>query len=159
MNQQLLNALLQPDLSALKRLIEASADLNDRDDTGRTVLMHAAIDGTSEVVQLLLDSGALPNLQDESGFTALHFAAQNYCLEAARLLLLGGANVDICDEFGNTPLFKAVYGSKGRGEIIVMLLEAGADPSRKNLSGVSPAELAQRIANYDVRQFLSKPSG
>jgi uncharacterized protein len=159
MNQQLLNAVLQPDLSALKRLIQAEVDLNDRDDTGRTVLMHAVIDGISETVQLLLESGALPNLQDKSGFTALHFAAQNYCIEAARLLLQGGANVDVCDDFGNTPLGKAVYGSKGRGEMILMLLEAGADPLRKNLSGVSPAELAQRIANYDVRQFLSKSSG
>lgn len=48
-----------------------------------------------------------------------------------------------------------MFPSRGRGEIIKLLLEYGADKDRVNNHGVSPYALAQTIANYDVRQFFS----
>jgi uncharacterized protein len=42
----------------------------------------------------------------------------------------------------------------GKGEMIRLLLDAGADRNLKNSSGVSPLELAATIGNYDVRQLF-----
>jgi uncharacterized protein len=58
------------------------------------------------------------------------------------------------DRHGNTPLFRAVFESNGRGEIVKMLRAAGANPERENIHGVSPAQLARTIANYDVAQYF-----
>jgi ankyrin repeat protein len=52
------------------------------------------------------------------------------------------------------PLSHAVFESRGRGEMIRLLLSFGADKALKNKHGVSPENLARTIANYDVSIFL-----
>ena len=89
------------------------------------------------------------------GKTALHYAAGSFTLDAARELISAGACVDARDDHGNTPLFGATFDSRGRGEMIQLLREAGADPDVENLHGVSPRMLAHTIGNYDVRQFYA----
>lgn len=106
------------------------------------------------MVRLLIQSNAEVSAPDKSGWTPLHFAAQNHSPEIVQLLLGAGASVDAEDADGNTPLFRAVFESNGRGEIITLLLRAGADKYKKNNHGVSPADLAERIANYDVKRWL-----
>jgi hypothetical protein len=49
----------------------------------------------------------------------------------------------------------AVFNSKGRGELIVLLRERGADAEAVNRYGQSPLGLARLIANYDVRQYFA----
>lgn len=56
--------------------------------------------------------------------------------------------------FGNTPLFVAVFNSKGRGDLISLLRERGADPLKANKSGQTPAGLARLIGNYDVARLF-----
>lgn len=94
------------------------------------------------------------NTLDEQGFSLLHYCAQEFELQMAQILILAGADVNIKDHYGNTPLFKAVFNSQGKGEMITLLINAGADVNMKNNSGVSPKELAEKIANYDVKQFI-----
>ena len=125
----------------------------DRD--GRTVLHYAALENNSAEVQRLLEAGFAAGDADKSGWTPLHFAAQGHSAGAVTLLIAHGAPVDAQDSHGNTPLSKAVFNSNGRGELIQLLREAGADPHRKNNYGVSPLSLARTIANYDVRQFFN----
>jgi ankyrin repeat protein len=72
----------------------------------------------------------------------------------AEKLLRSGVVVDATDAHGNTPLFAATFDSKGRGDMIKLLLKAGADKNHRNKHGVSPASLASTIANYDVARFL-----
>ena len=84
----------------------------------------------------------------------VHFAAQEGHTEVARVLLRGGAAVDARDSFGNTPLWRAVFESRGRGDTIKVLLAAGANPDLPNESGVSPRQLAERIANLDVARCM-----
>jgi ankyrin repeat protein len=71
-----------------------------------------------------------------------------------KTLLAHGAVVDIQDAHGNTPLWRAVFESKNRGEVIEILLASGADKNLKNNYGISPLDLAGTIANYDAMQFL-----
>jgi ankyrin repeat protein len=61
---------------------------------------------------------------------------------------------NIEDRHGNTPLGRAVFNSRGRGELITALLKAGADRYHRNAYGKTPTELANTIANYNVAQFF-----
>jgi ankyrin repeat protein len=139
----------------LRKALADGADPYGRDGDGRTPLIHAAIDNRLEVANELLDSGVQVDAQDQLGNSALHYAAQGDHLEMARLLIdKGGANVDVVEIHGNTPLWRAVFNFRGRGELILALLKAGADQNRKNKHGKSPLDLADTIANYDIRQFF-----
>lgn len=148
-------AVARNDSKEAIRLLEAGFNPDTKDPDGRTALMHAVIDGKDELVQLLIARGSDVNIQDEQGFSALHFAAQDFRATAAMAILQAGARVDLRDKYGNTPLFRAVFNSRGRGEIIKLLLEHGADRNAKNNSGKSPLDLANTIGNYDVKQFFS----
>jgi ankyrin repeat protein len=121
---------------------------------GRTPLHYAALEADADRVRQLLDSGSIADAADDNGSTPLHFAAQSNAADAAGLLLEAGASVDARDSYGNTPLSKAVFHSRGFGEVIKLLRAKGADPHTKNNHGVSPLSLARTIANYDVRQFF-----
>jgi ankyrin repeat protein len=87
----------------------------------------------------------------------LHFAAQAQSQSAVQVLLAAGAVVDAVDGRGNTPLWRAVFNYRGDPATLRALLAAGADPKRGNAYGVSPQQLAGRIANYDVAAHL--PAG
>lgn len=95
------------------------------------------------------------SLPDREGRTPLHFAAQEQRADMVRLLLKAGAIVDAEDKHGNTPLWKAVFSSRGDGEVIGILRAGGADPNHANRDSTSPVGLARRIANYDVARFFA----
>lgn len=155
---QLLAAVFQDDLAAATRALIAGASVDERDRDQRTPLMHAAIEGRFHLSRLLLDHGADVNALDMNGECALHFAAREYQPAVVSLLLTAGAVVDTKDGDGNTPLSHAVFESRGRGDVIDLLLDGGASKSLKNRNGVSPLELAESIGNYDVCQFMRRRS-
>jgi uncharacterized protein len=122
---------------------------------GRSPLHYAAAEGNSLTLERLLGEGADPNSQDDDGWTPAHFAAQSNSAACLELLLRAGANLALTDTHGNTVLFRAVFASRGSGEIIRMLRAAGADAYAQNSSGISPLSLARTIANYNVAQFFA----
>lgn len=150
----LVAAVLSGDRDKMKVLLQAGESPAQADPLGRTALHHAVLNGRPDLVHDLLAAKANPDQADVRGWTPLHFAAQNQLVDVARALLEHGASVDAVDEHGNTPLFRAVFESRGRGEMITTLRQNGADEHRKNLHGVSPADLAKTIANFDVRRWL-----
>ncbi len=129
--------------------------MNDTELKKMTKTLHdAAQVNDVERVTELIAAGADVNAPGSQGFTPLHFAAQEPAVDAARLLLDAGATVDARDIHGNTPLFVAVYNSAGRGELIQLLREHGADPDVENNHAQTPRGLAGLIGNYDVKQFF-----
>lgn len=147
-------AAIGGDRGALRAIVGAGGSLNDSDADGRAALHHATINGDEQMVNDLLAAGANVDAADAMGWTALHFAASNHRVEIAKLLLRHHAQVDSVDTNGNTPLFRAVFESRGRGDMIVVLKAAGADATKRNRHGVSPADLASTISNYDIKQWL-----
>ena len=125
------------------------------DRAGRTPLHHAAVDGDRAAVEQLLRDGADPSARDDDNNTPLHFAAQGWHVEVADILIRAGAEVDAIDDHGNTPLCRAVFESRGRGDLIALLCASGADPLRTNQHGASPLSLARTISNFDVAQFFA----
>lgn len=150
----IIQAALINDISAISELLDRGATVDERDKDGRTPLMHATINTRLDIVRLLLNSGANPDIQDRSGWSALHFAAQARSGEIVELLVSYGATVDVADSHGNTPLFRAVFCYRDGGDAVSTLLRLGADRHRENKHGVSPAGLAHKVGNYDVRKFF-----
>jgi ankyrin repeat protein len=88
------------------------------------------------------------------GWTPLHFAADEQDAGAVGSLLAAGAWVDAPDEQGNTPLWQAVFTCRGDAAVLLLLVNAGADPDKDNLHGVSPRRLANWRVGSDVAAHL-----
>ena len=125
------------------------------DRAGRTSLHYAALENDVAEIMALLAAGVDVDAPDGRGFTPLHLACQQWAVDAGRALLVGGALVDSVNDFGNTPLFVAVFNSRGRGELIRMLRDRGADVLHANKAGQTPVELARLIGNFDVAQYFT----
>jgi uncharacterized protein len=147
-------AVMKRSLQDLTRAVVQGNPVDAPDREGRTALFYAVQAGDSETVAQLLRLGANVNAQDKRLETPLHCAARAYQPEVAALLLKSGAKVDSQDVHGNSPLSHAVFESRGRGQMIKLLISSGANEFLKNHHGVSPQELASSISNYDVKKFL-----
>ena len=75
----------------------------------------------------------------------------------ARHLLAVGAPVDPQDRFGRTPLWVALFNARdGDGEVVRVLLVAGADAGLENFSEISPRSLAETITTFDLMRFFGR---
>jgi uncharacterized protein len=133
------------DFMRVRELLHRGADVNARDEDGRTPLVSAVLGGSGGLLGLLLESGADVNAADREGWTALHFAAQEHEPEIARILVARGANVDAQDSDGSSVLWRAVFSSAGRPEIVQDLLQSGAKEDLPNHAGETPRQLAERL--------------
>ena len=150
-----IRAVHRQDYPTLEQLV-TNATVNLLDSSGRSVLSFVVNYGDVAMLQWLLTKGPALDQQDRNGWTALHFAAQAYTVEMAALLLAAGATVDVPDAYGNTPLWRAAFESRGRGAMLQLLFAHGANPDQPNDSGMTPRQLAENIANFDVKQFFAQ---
>lgn len=153
-NDSAIRTLMRAEGVRVARRAIAEGNVNELDKSKRSPLFYVVMHGEPGLVTELIARGANPNIRDVNGETPLHFAAREYRPEEATLLLAHAAIVDMQDEHGNTPLWRAVFNSRNRGEVIALLLAAGADKKLKNRHGVSPEELANTIASHNAAQFL-----
>jgi ankyrin repeat protein len=116
--------------------------------------MHAARKANLGIVQYLVEKGASLGLTDQQGDTALHHAARRDSEELVRYLIDRGSVVDARDRWGGTPLWVAVKYSKGKGEVIRLLLSKRADPHLKGALGKTPLELAREREDFDLLRFF-----
>lgn len=151
--KEIIGAFFVKDLeSILNWVSKETIHYVDRD--GRSLVFQAVLANWKEILERLLEYGPDLNLRDKLGYSALHYAAQNYVVDLAELLIEKGAEVDCRNNSGATPLFVAVADSKGRGGMIKLLLSKGADPKALNNSGNSPRSFANKIVNYNIKQFF-----
>lgn len=128
--------------------------INFIDSDNRSIIFHAVLADSIDFVSLLLESSPDLNIKDSRAWYPLHYAAQSYSPKVLDLLIRHGAMLEVKDDYGNTPLWRAVFTSNGRGNVIKSLLSNGANPHNANNSDITPYKLAYTIANYDVRQFF-----
>jgi len=153
LSRNVLEAIHQSNIENLSSLIDANS-IENSDKDGRTALLHAVLSKNLKVMKYLITLGCQINVSDKNGWSPLHYAAQSGNLEMAQILIDSKIQVDMVDHYGNTALGRAVFNSKGDGEMIKLLLKNGADPNLSNNAGISPLKLANTIANYDVKQFF-----
>lgn len=88
-------------------LLDSRADVNAKNDKGKTPMLEAVSNGHAEMVALLLSRGANLNVTDVDGETALYAAATKGNRGIALLLLDKGADPNVRTNAGNTPLYAA----------------------------------------------------
>jgi ankyrin repeat protein len=107
---------------SVRILLAAGANVTHRDATGIAALTVARAAGRADIEKLLREAGARESLEEE-----MHDAILEKDEASVRRLILAGADVNALDNDGyETPLMTALT-SKSL-EILLVLLEAGADP-------------------------------
>lgn len=154
------------DPAIAKALIEAGADVDARDDEGKSVLYYrAASPEALEVIDVLLAAGARPTQGCLRGVTPLHRAAGANAVAIARRLMESGAIVDALTNErnmfpGQSPLHHAA--KAGHVEMVRLLLDAGADGDRQDRGregytregGCAPIHLATEKGHLPVIELL-----
>jgi ankyrin repeat protein len=167
----LMTAASYGDLEVARVLIGAGAtiDARARPDSGGvpggTALMHAAVFGMTEVLDLLADAGGQPHgiesaaaigdISDwltpdtplQARIRALGFAADHQRLNVIDELIGHHTPVDAVDEmFGRQALRLAAQ--RGRPQSVQRLLSHGADPQLRDEHGHTALDLCQRGLRY-----------
>ena len=135
------------------KLLENGAELDMGDDTEKTALHYAVLNGHTNIVKILLEEGADSNLQDENGCSSLLLLRRNI-EQILPLLLEFGANLEIADYEGRTLLNLAAQTKEKN--FIKFLLDAGADINSQDAKGMTPLLSAAKAKNYEVVEFLLK---
>ena len=117
-----LDAVLAGRWEDAKKILSDGGDIDWRDRAGRSALFQAVLNKDRAGVEWLVGAGCDVSLKDKLGKTALHYAAQGYDAGLTEFLCSHGAIADARDEHGNTLLSVAVFESRGRGDVIAILL-------------------------------------
>ncbi|KHG01708.1 ankrd52 [Gossypium arboreum] len=128
-------------LEIMEILLNKGANVNVKNDGGRTALHYAASKGWLKIAELLISHGAV-------GCTPLHRAASTGKSALCELLIEEGAEVDATDRAGQTPLMSAVICQNK--EVALLLIRHGADVDIEDKEGYTVLGLA----STDFRSIL-----
>jgi uncharacterized protein len=182
----LITAASYGDVEVAHVLVDAGADLEARASVeaggvpGATALMHAAVFGMTDVLDLLVRAGARPHgiesaaaVGDVTGWLtadtplqarvrALTFAADHERMPVIDAVIAAGTPVDAVDEiYGRHALRLAAQ--NGRPRSVRRLLEHGADPNLRDEHGRTALDLCQpalrqhRSAGHDEVDAILRP--
>ncbi|KAL3531997.1 hypothetical protein ACH5RR_005518 [Cinchona calisaya] len=124
-----------------------NGSIDEAMEDGDTALHLTCLYGHLPCVQLLLERGACLEVKDEDGAIPLHDACAGGYTDIVQLII-NSANGPECvkrmlesvDVEGDTPLHHAARGE--HMDAIRLLLASGASPTRENIYGKTPSELA-----------------
>jgi ankyrin repeat protein len=122
-SEELLNASMGTNVVKIRELLAAGADVNYKNEYGRTALILAAGKGRTEILKLLLGFGAYINHVTNNKYTALILAANNGHTDTVQALLQAGADIRNVDNDGDTALSCARR--TGHHAIVSLLEQAG----------------------------------
>ncbi|KAH1064214.1 hypothetical protein J1N35_029201 [Gossypium stocksii] len=144
----ILSAASIGNLEITEILFSKGANVNVKNDGGRTALHYAASKGWLKIAELLISHGAKINSKDKVGCTPLHRAASTGKSALCELLIEEGAEVDATDRAGQTPLMSAVICQNK--EVALLLIRHGADVDIEDKEGYTVLGLASN----DFRTIL-----
>jgi ankyrin repeat protein len=133
LDSYLMEAAGEGDFMKINRLLNAGADIQIRDEAGRTALMLAASNGSIAACSVLLENKMDIDEKDFTGRTALMHAAMTNRIKVCELLLKNGANVNANSSSGWTPLMWAAW--KGHVHACAFLVANGADIYAEDIDG------------------------
>ena len=147
---QLGKAAARGDTASVVALIEAGADVNERDADGRTPVMAATRGNHVETVRALIDAEADVDIQDNRLDNPFLYAGAEGLLEIVQLTIDAGADPALTNRFGGTALIPA----SERGHVAVvreLLTNSDVDVDHVNNLGWTALLEAIVLGNGDAR--------
>lgn len=136
----LLLALKYPSLKVAEVLInDPQTTVETRNATDESPLMLAALKGLTDLCKQMIERDADVN---KPGWTPLHYAATGGNVPTIQLLLDNHAYIDAASPNGSTPLMMAAM--YGTDTAVKLLLDSGADPTLKNVQGLTAIDFANQ---------------
>jgi uncharacterized protein len=127
-------AAARGDAAEIKRLASAGADVNARDDNGRTPLHVATFLKNRDAITALVRAGADLNAFDKDLYDAVTIAAVADDVGTLRMLLrLGASARQVTSRYDGTALIAAAH--LGHDAVVKMLIAAGAPLDHVNNLG------------------------
>ncbi len=120
----LIGAVREGDVPAIRELIGKKADVNQARGDGMSPLHWAVDGGDPEIASVLIRAGANVNARSARGLTPLLLAAGASNEPVIRVLLQAGADPNLASAVGTTPLMRAA--AAGNVAAINALLDRGA---------------------------------
>jgi ankyrin repeat protein len=142
-DEELIEAADENDVSEVRRLLSVGADVNVKDGGGRTPLHWASTNGHVQVLKELVEHGADIEAKDRYGDTPLHKAAINDRLAVVNELLSPGDEIHANDSNGTTT---SILGKRKS--------RAGANTEAKTNEGDTPLHLASAHGHLAVAKAL-----
>lgn len=154
--KRLCKAAIAGDVKLIRKLLQAGAAVDFREENGYTSLMLALRHNHLEAYQALLAAGADIHAVGPRGNNILMLAAQYGTLPQVQYLVNQGADVNFQrqeeGDDGYTPLMGAAMA--GQQEIVQFLLEAGAQVEAKDREGKTAYDWARGLWNKEVARLL-----
>lgn len=120
MNADMIAAAERGDTETVLQLLTDGAEINARDDRGRTAIMAATHGNRVETVAALIRAGADINIRDNRLDNPFLYAGAEGLLDILRLAIDAGADTKLTNRFGGTALIPAC--ERGHVEIVNELL-------------------------------------
>lgn len=130
----LMRAALDGNTERVKELIHQGADINRRDDNGRTALMFAVINTHYETMKVLLEYGSDVNAKSNEGGTALMAAALAGDVRMVQALLDKGADLHarLPETNESAVTIAASHGHADIARLLSQLIQNRQPPPRGN---------------------------
>ena len=136
-------------------LLEHEAEIEHRDKDGMTPLLTAVKFGHVTVLKKLLHHGALVTVIDKDDRSPLYLAAERNHMKCLRTLVKT-SSIDWLmrrnDRWDNTAIHVASSG--GNLDIVMALIEAGAQIDNKNEDEQTPVHLAAKHGRLKVLKYI-----
>ncbi|KAK0225144.1 hypothetical protein EDD85DRAFT_958882 [Armillaria nabsnona] len=139
--------------SCLQLLLEANADVNAVDTSGRTALHYISLQQTGyrfmpdhfhpdSPILILLRKRANPNICDIQGETALHCVSRCKWVDKHTLqILVKHGDPNISNKHGETCLHVLMNNEMPDNDALKMLLDGGANPNAQDVKGKTPLHI------------------
>ena len=157
LNKEMFEYLKEKDWESAFKKIEEGADVNGKDEKGRTPAFYCVENGNFTILSNLDSAGKSkvdPNAVDNSGMSLLHCAV----LKKQESIITYLLKVRACtprtqiEKTGATPLYDAAR--MGTYDMVKSLVTYGADPTVATKAGLTPLHQAAARGNLDMVKDL-----
>jgi ankyrin repeat protein len=139
-------------MTDIAQLLNMGADINSRDQSGRTALLEAVAGGRLEAARFLLQKGAHTGMFDNDGDNALLLAVEKKNTDLVKALLAAGADIDAANKHGLTPLMLAVKNNDT--PLVKFLIDNKADVKKVDVARQDAFQLAQAKGYKEITDML-----
>jgi len=146
---ELLKAVQQNDIKAVREHIRRGMSVDTSDEVGNTLLMRASKEGHPDMVRALLDMNAAVKKRNSGGDTPLMFGALGGNMEIVRLLVDAGAELE---HPGWAPIHYCAWA--GKTNVCQYLISLGVDIDAKSPNGTTALMMAVRGGHLDTVKLL-----